>query len=282
MLTCNIMGGLGNQLFQIFTTIALAMKEKHRFIFLDKKILDTSENVTIRNTYWESFLSGLKIFTKENYPSEPIVLREKGFQHQNIIIPDNSNNLFMLYGYYQSYKYFNEYNDMIINKLIKMDIIKEKLLKKYDVIDFNKTISMHFRIGDYKNLQHMHPIMKYNYYENSLNYIKNVRKSNCNNVLYFCEEKDLDDVLKIINNLKKEFPEIKFECINFDICDWEQMILMSLCKNNIIANSTYSWWGAYFNTNSEKIICYPEIWFGKAATHNTTDLFLPEWKKIDC
>jgi glycosyltransferase involved in cell wall biosynthesis len=277
------MGGLGNQLFQIFTTIAIAMREKHRFIFLDKKILDSSENVTIRNTYWDSFLSGLKIFTKEIYPSEPITLREKGFQYQNISIPNNNQNeLFMLYGYFQSYKYFNDYNDMIINKLIKMDLIKEKLLKKYDIIDFNQTISMHFRIGDYKNLQHMHPIMKYNYYENSLNYIKNVKKSQCKNVLYFCEEKDLEDVLKIVNNLKKEFPDLEFQCVNFEICDWEQMILMSLCKNNIIANSTYSWWGAYFNTNTEKIICYPEIWFGKASTHNISDLFLPEWKKIDC
>ena len=58
------------------------------------------------------------------------------------------------------------------------------------------------------------------------------------------------------------------------------MLLMSSCQDNIIANSTFSWWGAYFNTNNEKIVCYPYKWFGPSANHNICDLFPDSWQKI--
>jgi hypothetical protein len=72
-----------------------------------------------------------------------------------------------------------------------------------------------------------------------------------------------------------------FEQADNNLDDWEQMILMSLCQHNIIANSTFSWWGAYFNNNPNKIVCYPETWFGKKARHNIKDLFLSDWKMIN-
>lgn len=287
MITCNVMGGLGNQLFQIFATIATAFKKKHKFIFLYKELLDSSENVTVRNTYWDTFLSGLKVFTKPEFPSHPVVVRENGFRYQNIDIPEGPDDKFyMLYGYYQSYKYIDTHYDMILKKLVKIDKIKDCVSEKYkDTIDFENSISMHFRIGDYKHLQHVHPIMKYHYYEESLDYIVNVRKTNCKKVLYFCEEKDIEDVAIIVDGLKKKFPQLVFTCIRFDICDWEQMILMSLCSHNIIANSTFSWWGAYlgfFDNKESHYVCYPERWFAPKIQHDVQDLFPPEWKRIDC
>ena len=66
------------------------------------------------------------------------------------------------------------------------------------------------------------------------------------------------------------------------LADWEQMLLMSCCRHNIIANSSYSWWAAYLNTNPDKIVCYPSAWFGPTIGHDTSDLCPPEWKQFQC
>ena len=77
------------------------------------------------------------------------------------------------------------------------------------------------------------------------------------------------------------FPDLKFEKIDDSIEDWEQVIIMSLCEHNIIANSSFSWWGAYFNKNINKIVCYPDKWFGPKGPHNQTkDLCPDSWNKI--
>ena len=55
---------------------------------------------------------------------------------------------------------------------------------------------------------------------------------------------------------------------------------MSSCNHNIIANSSFSWWGAYSNSNSEKIVCYPSVWFGPQCNNSTQDLFPENWNKI--
>ena len=52
--------------------------------------------------------------------------------------------------------------------------------------------------------------------------------------------------------------------VDDNIPDWKQMLIMANCDANIIANSTFSWWGAYFNKNPKKIVCYPNVWFGQS------------------
>ena len=74
-----------------------------------------------------------------------------------------------------------------------------------------------------------------------------------------------------------------FEKASDDMEDWEQVLLMSCCSHNIIANSSFSWFGAYFNDyNKRTMICYPNVWFaGNAANaNNTRDMFPPSWIKI--
>ena len=78
-----------------------------------------------------------------------------------------------------------------------------------------------------------------------------------------------------------KFPEYNFVRGDNSLQDWEQMIYMSCCHHNIIANSSFSWWAAYLNSRSDKIVCYPSVWFGPSANHDTSDLCPPEWIKIN-
>tara|TARA_Y100000817_G_C16715232_1_gene481137 strand:+ start:518 stop:844 length:327 start_codon:yes stop_codon:yes gene_type:complete len=100
-------------------------------------------------------------------------------------------------------------------------------------------------------------------------------------IYYYYEKQDEDRVLNSIETLVNEYPMIDFRACCDGLEDWEQMLAMSLCDHNIIANSTFSWWGAYLNDNADKIVCYPESWFGPALpNHDTKDLFPKEWVKI--
>jgi len=283
MITCNLIGGLGNQLFQIFTTLSYAIRSGNIFAFADFKTLGTNETI-IRQTYWDSFLLSLKPFTKNFFPKCKVI-KEKEFIYNDIKLSEIKNQDVLLFGYFQSYKYFqNEFNT--ICKLIKLADMKYNLLQNrleeyiYTSGFLYHTISLHFRLGDYKKVQHCHPLMTYDYYEKALSYIISQSSIKVSNVLYFCEEDDLSDVLLTINQLKEKFPILHFVRCSNKLEDWEQMLLMSLCKNNIIANSSFSWWGAYFNLNEDKIVCYPSKWFGPSLDHDTKDMSPPEWIKI--
>ena len=81
--------------------------------------------------------------------------------------------------------------------------------------------------------------------------------------------------------LEENFSKITFECIDHKLEDWEQLLVMSLCQHNIIANSTFSWWGAYLNENINKKVIYSSVWFsGNLSNTNTKDLFKDNWIKI--
>ena len=152
----------------------------------------------------------------------------------------------------------------------------------YTIIDnINPTISIHFRIGDYVNLPKHYHILKYEYYFKALTHIIYQLNNVKLNVLYFCEEGDVEKVNIIINQLKENLSNISFIQCPFHFKDWEQMMFMSCCNHNIIANSTFSWWGAYLNQNNNKIVCYPSLWFEEKNNHlNTKDLFPESWIKI--
>ena len=287
MITCNLMGGLGNQLFQIFTVISYAIKYKHLFKFISTEELG-GDGCTKRKTYWKTFLFKLTGFLIDQYPSFDIVYREPGFPFNEFpydYLKNNNNVNIMLHGYFQSYKYFQENFDIICRMLNiaekRLDILEEVVDKHHSMQFLEKSISMHFRLGDYKNAPDYHPIMSPEYYKNALQYIL-TQMDYTPNVLYFCEDEDVETVNETIQLLKNEFPTIEFERATNTLDDWQQMLLMSCCNHNIIANSSFSWWGAYFNVNPTKIVCYPSVWFGRAMSDVVvTDLFPDKWAKID-
>lgn len=272
MISCELMGGLGNQLFQIFMTISYAMKHRQPFKFLYKDFLGN------RPTYWNTFLNPLKVFTIKQRPTMTVI-NETGFGFQLIQDPSQGEDS-TLKGYFQSHKYFEEHWNTL-SRLIRLEEQKAAVKSMYNH-NYDNIVSMHFRLGDYKYLQDCHPIIKYSYYKNSIQHIINATENDKLKILYFCEKSDVDDVLLIIKQLKEELPECTFVKIDHDIFDWVQMLMMSLCRHNIIANSSFSWWGAYFNSRDDKIVCYPDVWFGPklASINDTSDLFPEMWTKI--
>lgn len=280
MITCNLMGGLGNQLFQIFTTISYGIKSRNTFKFLNIDTLGGG-NTTVRHTFWKSFLNRLHIFLINEIPKNINVIRENGFSFNKLSVNNMVGKNIMLYGYFQSYKYFeNEFN--IICKIIGIENIRSALLSKlkYNNDFFENTVSIHFRIGDYKKIPEYHPILSKKYYLNSLNFIKQRYPDKNFNIMYFCEEDDFEDVMHTISVLQLHFTNYNFIRGEKNLEDWEQMIMMSCCHHNIIANSSFSWWAAYFNNWDDKVICYPSEWFGPAAKHDTQDLCPKDWVEI--
>jgi hypothetical protein len=277
MISCNLNGGLGNQLFQIFTTIAYALKHSKPFIFLNIHQLGNGENnSTIRYTYWDKFLSSLQPFLKQiNKIPELNIVNEDTF-NQEYNISGNT----LLVGYFQKHKYFDSFKNTIC-RLIKLET-KKTIVKNMVTIDLENInyISMHFRSGDYNNYTNVYPILTETYYENALTnlQIHLEKETKLTTILYFCENDCLLEFEHIIEKLKIKFPKLVFEIYSQLLNDWEQMILMSLCNHNIIANSTFSWWGAYLNSNKQKMVYYPKKWF---INNDTTELCPEDWISIN-
>jgi len=280
-ITVELMGGLGNQLFQIFTLIATSIDCKIPFYFKNVK----SPKIGWRKIfYWSNFLHKLQIFIKDLQPYHKMYQEETSKQFSPIVINNNINKNIQLFGYFQSYKYFNNHKKIICD-LIDLENQKLTLKHKYEVDFFIDCVSLHFRIGDYLDLQAYHPVLKIDYYINALkNLVDNTKKDNWK-VLYFYEKPDEELVKNYIVKLKNIFSNMKFVNVNHELQDWEQMLSMSLCKHNIIANSSFSWWGAYMNDN-DNIVYYPNVWFGEKKHISNIedfnrDMFLPHWKIIN-
>jgi len=302
IIASNPIGGLGNQLFQIFATIAYGLQYNRRIVFTYQ---ESTGGMTPRPTYWNTFLKSLKIFTTI-FPYHKLTNRELNMLpqirqngHHYTEFTNRNESALQLIGYYQSHKYFEIYLDKIL-ELLRFSEIREQVFNEYAAQYYengnnmqNVYISMHFRLGDYKKVQHCHPLLTYEYYKSCMNNIiniicKNQDKTDEKNqqnqqikVLYFCELADVAEVeTEFIQRLKHVFPTIEFISVGTSIDDWKQMVLMSCCDHHIIANSTFSWWGAYLNPSADKIVFYPNKWFGPALSDLIVDdLFPVGWIK---
>jgi hypothetical protein len=285
VLSCKLMGGLGNQLFQIFATISLALTTNKIFLFPYSDVLTTG---ITRRTYWYTLLD--KLFNNTTWSrtetDNPRIfslpqIGEKGFEYDELVAirANLEKKPACLHGYFQSYKYFEKHYETII-QLIGLRAKQEVVREKTTVLKNSCNVSLHFRLGDYVSKQSHHPIMSIKYYIAALTHIIDRVGSDTFRVIYFGEKDDEPTIKVCIQLLAKQFPHLEF--VNADLEeDWEQMLLMSVCTHNIIANSSFSWWGAYFNPSPAKIVCYPSVWFGPAMRNcNTKDLCPPSWQKI--
>jgi hypothetical protein len=302
MITVLINGGLGNQLFQVFATLAAAMRNGDTCYFLYTPTDATGR----RSTYWRTLFHGLRPMTV--LPTNANVQRflqlpahqEQGFRYNKIPGKTAMNSTpLKLVGYFQSDKYFADARDQIYAKIQlkeQQDGIKTMFEDSSWFSCEATTIAMHFRIGDYAHIQDKHPVLPLEYYRLALQhiiynvpssdlYVKNSENSVVKfNVLIFNQACDNAIILDHLRELKADpvfAKRFRFHKVPDMFEDWKQLLLMSVCDHNIIANSTFSWWGAYFNQNPGKIVCYPSTWFGPALNHDTRDLFPADWVKIN-
>jgi hypothetical protein len=280
--------GLGNQLFMIFAGFSYALKHNKEF----KIISYFNSAMCGKNyTYWNNILKYFENSLVDNPQStieESNKYNEPHFAY--CPIPDELSNKedTVLFGFFQSEKYFKEYYNIIAEK---MQLSKQLLDIKTENINLfrKKTIAIHFRIGDYIHLQGNHPIKKPEYFIYALKSLDTELKTRGENIedydiLYFSQKQDFQTVEEFIRIFKYIFNEkLNFVKVSDNIPDWKQLLLMANCNHFIIANSTFSWFAAYFCENIDKIVYYPKVWFGKnlQQTHDTKDLFPSGWKEIN-
>jgi len=234
-----IIGGLGNILFQIACIYAYALKNNLDPFLSESLYIQT--NHPHLNTYKCNFLSKLN-FKDSNKDFK--ILKEKTYRY--IDIPSYNDDL-IFRGCFHSEKYFLNFKNEILSLFSYEDI---ELNKKYqDILNLNNTCSLHVRRGDYLTLPQNYPIHDACYYKEAIKHFNN-------DTIFIVFSNDIEWCKNNLNKLSLN----KFIFIDNNK-DYEDLYLMSKCKNNIITNSTFSWWGAYLNQNQNKKIIAPKIWF---------------------
>lgn len=300
MITCLIRGGIGNQLFQIFTMLAYSLENHHPCLFrYEKRDLPETQAtgcIHIRKFYWDDFLLPLRDYWTTFH--DPIGLNacletfptREFLQQEYLPLPRISpEETLHFVGYFQSYKYFEKVEKQLLDMIQYPQQLK-RIQDTHASVWENQPflVSMHFRHGDYKYVQAAHPVLPWEYYEKSLQWMmthfceKEDQQVLRLQVLYFCEKEDHKCIAEMVQRLSQAFPTIPFVQANNDMEDWQQLLIMSSCDSHIIANSSFSWWGAYLNRNPEKQVCYPSLWYGQALTYlDTKDMFPTNWNRIE-
>lgn len=279
MIIIQLAGGLANQLFQYAFGRALALKNSDQLKLdttgytpsnfrqykLDayniKAEIATAEEIKkLKLPYGllSRFFRGFKytILGVQNIDYDPKLLEKKGNQY--------------LTGFFQSEEYFKKIRDVILNDLNLNKPLSEKAKQYLTQIKQTTTASLHVRRTDYvtniKANEH-HGTCSLEYYEKAIKLLSD----KFSNITFFIFS---DDINWCKENLKINFPVVYVEDLN----EHEDLYLMSQCQHNIIANSSFSWWGAWLNNNADKVIIAPEKWANVKNIHK--DIVPKDWIKI--
>lgn len=243
MVTCKLMGGMGNQMFQIAATIALAFRSDSDY-GIPATFSDAKRKIAFGH------------FPLASERDARFFYREPSFTYNEIPYQDG----ICIDGYFQSEKYFSDFRKGVIDAF---GLSYEK----------NKgVVSIHIRRGDYMELEQFHPFVSQEYITDSIYhfYAKGYK-----NFLVFSD--DMDWCRKTLSGTN--FPLCRFQYSNGK-SESDDIRRMSGCEHNIIANSSFSWWGAWLNRNPEKIVIAPKRWFGKSMNHDTKDLIPENWIRL--
>lgn len=258
MISCNLQGGLGNQMFQIAATYALALRNNDTCGFEFEKCYTPKQGFSAKK-YSETIYKKINkinnyIFT--NYYIETFFGYKKIQYQQNLLLT----------GYFQSEKYFEDYKEQVKNLFyFSNEYISEvHQYLKTNINNNNLNTVVHIRRGDYLLFSDFHSVCELDYYNES---IKNIGDSN-----FIFISDDIQWVKKHFNLENYFFAEFNDEIL--------ELTLMTLVDNVIISNSSFSWWGAYLNRNKNKTVIAPKKWFGKNGPKDIENLLPEEWKTI--
>ena len=268
MITCDVLGhgpannGLGNQMFAIATTLSLAIDNNDVAVFPD--LNEPHYNFYARTIFHKLDTGINKNFVQNHYKERPYTstIYEKIPYQENLCIS----------GHFQSYKYFDQNKDKIKQIFTLPEFLTESIEEKFfDIIDSDNSVSIHIRRGDYLDLKGHYAFLDEEYYRQALDIIKDYSK-----IVVFSDDIEWCKNVSLFKNKQVLFIENQLDIID--------LYLMSRIKNNIIANSTFSWWAAFLNCNENKKVIAPLKWFGPKRSRDnikeTKDLMPPSWNRI--
>ncbi len=288
-----IYGGLGNQMFQYAFTLALNEKKIKTTIAVSTFFYNYFHNgfnlgkaFRLKLPFYQAVLVNILFnggFLYKNKVSNEILRRllvwynekmfrrfheEREFEYNEEVFSQRSS---LLIGTWQVEAYFKAYESEIRKAFQFKEPKDEKNKALIKDITNGQSVSIHVRRGDYLNSDwsKTHAVIQgTTYYENALAYLE----SNVSDAKYFVFS---DDIQWVKDNLKLQ--NATYVDHNTGENSYLDMYLMSLCRHNIIANSTFSWWGAWLNSNPDKIVIMPEKWLN---TNSCQGIFPEQWVKM--
>ena len=281
MIITKLKGGLGNQLFQYALGRAVALHHK-----LPLKLdLTVFENYKLHNGYrLDQFAIQAGIATENEIINLKggnnvlfSALRKAGLFKRKSYFKEKRSSYFdarvfknkfvYLDGYWQNELYFSNIREVLLLELSPINSMNDLVCDYLEPIKKSNSVSLHVRRGDYLNLKNIN-VLDVDYYMKASEYIrKNIEKPT-----FFIFSDDLDWCKKSLGFLDG--------CIYVDRTQTEidDLKLMSFCRHNIIANSSFSWWGAWLNQNPKKTVIAPKDWM--INDPGSSNVILSDWVKL--
>ena len=289
MIIVRLKGGLGNQMFQYVLGRVLALKNGTE-LKLNTSFLNLNFKSITKRIYNLDVFNIRAGIAKESdipfifrLPNNKICLyliflfrkiiksngQEKSFNFNKKILSVGRNAY--LNGYWQSPKYFEGFEEVIRKDFTLKNPPAQNIQNLAGEIEKINSLCIHVRRGDYIGNKN-HEIVNQEYYEKGIEHIS--QKTSIEKIYIFS-----DDIAWCKNNLKFDFPIMFVDDEYAGEKDEGHMFLMSKCKNFIIANSSFSWWGAWLSNNKDKIVVCPKKWFPNISI-DTSDLIPKNWIRI--
>jgi hypothetical protein len=272
IVSVNIVGGLGNQMFQLATAYAYAKQNNGRLIVLRNKL-----EYDGRSLYWDNMLYRFQDFLVDRLPEDLEQWCESG-PTEFCIIPSLTYKGLYIIGYLQSPKYFGDYIEEIRELFKPSETTLSNIKCRFGLLLKNKSriVVVHARRTDYlkdQDIINYHGPLSIDYYNEAIKKMSN----EIEDPIFILTSDDSSFWGSVIN----ELPELNNR--NIYILDNENEIntlaLLQQFQYFIIANSSFSWWAAWLSKDTKKVIA-PAKWFGPTGPQNYKDIYMPSWELI--